>query len=48
METLIVGAIVLAILGLAARSVIRIHKKCGCSACGGCGGGCQCSDRPHH
>ncbi|MGN8967235.1 FeoB-associated Cys-rich membrane protein [Intestinimonas sp. HCP28S3_D6] len=48
METIIVGAIVLAILGLAARSVIKGHKEGGCSGCGGsCGGSCHCSGEHH-
>ena len=38
METVIVGAIVLAVLCLAIRSMIKSRKKGGCSACGGgCG-----------
>ena len=41
METVIVGAIVLGILALAARSVIKDHRKGGCSACGGGCGGCD-------
>ena len=49
METVIVGAIVLAVLCLAIRSMIKSHKKGGCSACGGgCGGACgHCSDEHH-
>lgn len=49
METLIVGAIVAAILALAARSVVKSHKKGGCAACGNnCGGGCgHCSGGCH-
>ena len=47
METLITGVIVLAILGLAARSVIRDRKKGGCASCSGCGGSCgHCGE--HH
>ena len=50
METVIVGAIVLAALCLAIRSMIKSHKKGGCSACGGgCGGSCcHCSDDCRH
>lgn len=50
METVIVGAIVLAVVCLAIRSMISSHKKGGCSACGGsCGGGCcHCSSEQHH
>ena len=35
METVIVGAIVLAVVCLAIRSMVNSHKKGGCSACGG-------------
>ena len=50
METVIVGAIVLAVLCLAVRSMIKSHKKGGCSACGGgCGGACgHCSADCRH
>ena len=49
METVIVGAIVLAVLCLAIRSMIKSRKKGGCSACGGGWGGicCPCSDEHH-
>lgn len=50
METVIVGAIVLAVLSLAVRSMLKSHKKGGCSACGGgcghCSGGCPHSHQP--
>ena len=49
METVIVGAIVLAVLCLAIRSMIKSRKKGGCSACGGgCGGSCCHSPNEHH
>lgn len=39
METVVVGAVVLAVLCLAIRSILKNHKKGGCAACGG---GCGC------
>ena len=49
METVIVGAIVLAVLCLAIRSMIKSRKKGGCPAGGGGGGGssCPCPDEHH-
>ena len=48
METVIVGAIVLAVLCLAIRSMIKSRKKGACPPWGGGrGGGCShCSDDP--
>lgn len=46
MSTLIVGIIVLAIVGLAAKSVYKQHKEGGCGgSCASCGG--HCHDIPH-